>query len=102
MVLLDLSLYPLGEAESIGSYVAKCVDIIDRSGLEYRCHAMGTTIEGEFDQVMAVVRDCFHALADDCHRVEGVIKFDYRKDSSNGFSAKVASVERNLGREVKK
>jgi len=102
MVLLDLSLYPLGEGESVSSYVAKCLDVIDRSGLDYQSHSMGTTIEGEFDQVMDVVRDCFNALAADCHRIEGTITLDYRKGRTGGLAAKLASTERVLGREVKK
>jgi len=42
MVVLDFSMFPLGAGESVSPYVARCLDIVDRSGLEYRCHAMGT------------------------------------------------------------
>jgi uncharacterized protein YqgV (UPF0045/DUF77 family) len=48
-------MYPLDKGASLSPYVARSLDIIDRSGLEYRCHAMGTTIEGEFDDAMAGV-----------------------------------------------
>ncbi|HEY4720948.1 MAG TPA: thiamine-binding protein, partial [Anaerolineae bacterium] len=66
------------------------------------CHAMGTEIEGEFDQVMKVVRDCFQAMAADCNRIECSIKFDYRKGRSGLLQAKVDSVEKKLGRPLKK
>ncbi len=49
MVLLDFSMFPLGKGESLSPYVARSLDIIDRSGLDYRCHAMSTTLEGDLD-----------------------------------------------------
>ena len=79
MVLLDFSLFPLDKGSSLSPYVARSLDIIDRSGLDYRCHAMGTTLEGEFDEVLRVVRQCFEAMAADCDRIECSIKIDYRK-----------------------
>ena len=53
MVLLDFSMTPLGKGESVSSYVARCLEIVAASGLEYRLHAMGTTLEGELDALHA-------------------------------------------------
>jgi len=61
MVVLDFSMIPIGQGESVSPFVARMVDIVDRSGLDYRCHAMGTTIEGDLEQVFGVVKDCFQA-----------------------------------------
>ena len=102
MVLLEFSIYPLDRGASVSPYVARCLEIIDRSGLDYQCHAMGTTLEGEVDQVMGVVRQCFDALAADCDRIECNIKMDYRKGRQGQLRAKVASVEAKLGRQVRK
>ena len=102
MVLLDFSLFPLDKGCSLSPYVARSLDIIDRSGLDYRCHAMGTTLEGDFDQVLGVVRQCFEAMSADCDRIECSIKIDYRKDRTGRLDGKVASVEQKLGRPVKK
>ncbi|GAB6166466.1 MTH1187 family thiamine-binding protein [Thermostilla marina] len=102
MVLLEFSMYPLDKGESLSPYVARSLDIIDQSGLEYQCHAMGTTLEGEFDQVMEVVRRCFERMSQDCNRIECIIKIDYRAGKSGRLQAKVASVEEKLGRPVKK
>ena len=102
MVLLELSIYPLDKGESVGEYVARCLDIIDRSGLAYQCHAMGTTLEGEYGAVMGVVGQCFAALEPDCNRIECIIKLDYRKDVQNRLHGKVRSVEQRLGRSVKR
>src|SRR5437870_3061697 len=79
MVLLDFSMSPLGKGESVSAYVARCLEIVAASGLDYRLHAMVTTLEGELDQVLAVVRHCFEALEADCNRISCSIKIDYRK-----------------------
>jgi uncharacterized protein (TIGR00106 family) len=102
MVVLDFSLFPLGVGESVSAYVARSLDIVDRSGLDYRCHAMGTTLEGELDAVLGVVKQCCEAMAADCNRLECSIKIDYRKGYSDRLEGKIASVERKLGRPVKK
>lgn len=102
MVLLEFSMYPLDKGPSLSPYVAKSLDIIDKSGLEYQCHAMGTIIEGEFDQVMDVVRQCFRAMEANCDRIECVIKIDYRKGQAGRLRSKVESVEEKLGRPVRK
>jgi uncharacterized protein YqgV (UPF0045/DUF77 family) len=39
-----MSIVPLGQGESVSQYVAECVDIVDRSGLNYELHAMGTIV----------------------------------------------------------
>jgi uncharacterized protein (TIGR00106 family) len=100
IVLAELTLYPLDKGESLSPYVARCLDVIDSSGLVYRCHAMGTVLEGELDDVLAVVRRCFETLAVDCNRIELGLKIDYRKGRTGGINAKVASVEEKLGRRL--
>ena len=102
MVLLEFSMFPIGKGESVSRYVARSLDIIDRSGLDYRLHAMGTVLEGEWDECMAVVKACYEAMRKDCRRVECVIKIDYRKGRRGRLKGKVASVEKRLGRKLKK
>ena len=63
---------------------------------------MGTTLEGDLDALLAVVKQCFEALAADCDRIECSIKIDYRKGRTGRLDGKVASVEQKLGRPVKK
>ena len=102
MVVLDFSIFPLDKGDSVSQYVARSIDIVDRSGLSYRCHAMGTTLEGDLDSLLAVVKQCFDALAVDCDRIECSIKLDYRKGYTDRLDGKVASVEHKLGRPLKK
>jgi uncharacterized protein (TIGR00106 family) len=102
MVLLDFSMSPLGKGESVAPYVARCLEIVEASGLDYRLHAMGTTLEGEWDQVFDVVRRCFEALRPDCERISVTIKVDYRRGSESRLESKVTRVEELLGRPLRK
>jgi uncharacterized protein (TIGR00106 family) len=101
MVLLEFSMSPLGQGESVGKYVARSLDIIDRSGLDYRLNPMGTVLEGEWDQVFGVVKACFEEMRRDCNRVTAVIKVDYRRDKKGRLTEKVASIEKTLGKKVR-
>ena len=65
MVLLEFSMTPMTKGESVSAYVARSLDIIDRSGLPYQLTPMGTIIEGEWSDVMAVVTACFEAMRTD-------------------------------------
>jgi uncharacterized protein (TIGR00106 family) len=102
MVVLEFSIFPLDKGDSLSPFVARSLDIIDRSGLDYRCHAMGTVIEGEYDQVMDVVRRCFEVMAADCNRIECSIKLDYRRGAQGRLAGKIQSVEQKLGRTIRK
>ena len=102
MVLLEFSMSPLGKGESVGKYVSRSLDIIDKSGVDYRLNPMGTVLEGEWHEVFEVVRQCFDKMKEDCDRISVVIKADYRKGAKGRLSAKIESVEKTLGRELKK
>lgn len=98
MVLLEFSMTPLGRGSSVSPYVARCIDIVQASGLDYELHAMGTIVEGDVDQVLGVLRQCLQALAADCDRVTCSAKLDYRPGHSGRIRSKVRSVEEKLGR----
>ena len=102
MVLLELSVVPLGIGESLAPHVAKCVDLIDRSGLPYELHSMGTIVEGELDQVLELTRQCIEEMAKVSDRVTCSAKLDYRRGSQGRMIDKVTRVEQALGRPVQK
>ena len=99
-MLLEFSMFPMGKGESVGDYVARSLDIIDRSGVPYRLNPMGTVLEGEWDEVMGVVKQCYEKMTADCGRVTCTLKFDWRRDATGRITGKVASVERRLGRDL--
>ena len=98
MVLLEFSISPLNRGESVSQYVARSLEIIDASGLDYELHAMGTIVEGEIDQVLDVMKRCLVAMSTDCDRITCTAKLDYRKGHQGRIRSKVASVEAKLGR----
>lgn len=100
MVLLEFSMTPLGKGEGVSPYVARSIDIVDRSGLKYRLTPMGTILEGEWDEVMRVVRECHERMRRDCDRITTSIRIDYRAGASGRLDAKVRSVEDKLGRRL--
>jgi uncharacterized protein (TIGR00106 family) len=102
MVLLEMSITPLGKGESVSQYVAECVEIIDRSGLDYELHAMGTIVEGELDQVLELMRRCIEQVATHSDRVTCAAKLDFRRGAAGRIESKVASVEQRLGRAIRK
>lgn len=101
MLLAEFSMWPMDKGESVGQYVARLLDIIDRSGLPYRLGPLGTCVEGDYDAVMAVIRQCHEALATDCNRIACTIKMDYRAAHDNMLDSKIESVEKTLGRKLK-
>jgi uncharacterized protein (TIGR00106 family) len=77
------------------------LEIVDKSGLDYRLNPMGTVIEGEWDEVFAVVKACFERMKEDCDRISTVIKVDYRKGAKGRLTTKVQSIEKTLGKKLK-
>ncbi len=101
MVLLEFSMSPMDKGEGVGKYVARSLEIIDKSGVDYRLNPMGTVLAGEWDQVFGVVKSCFKRMRQDCNRITATIKVDYRKGHQGRLTSKVASVEKQLGRKLK-
>ncbi|WP_319244266.1 MTH1187 family thiamine-binding protein [uncultured Propionivibrio sp.] len=100
MVLLEFSMFPTTVGESKSAYVARIIDIIDRSGVTYQLTPMGTILEGEWSEVMGVVTACFEALKADCPRISTQLKVDYRAGSDSRMKTKIAAVENHLGRKL--
>ncbi|MFO1195944.1 MAG: MTH1187 family thiamine-binding protein [Burkholderiaceae bacterium] len=98
MVLLEFSMSPLSQGESVSRYVARSLDIIDRSGLPYQLTPMGTILEGEWAEVMAVVTACFEAMKADCTRISTSIRIDWRDAPGGRLKSKVAAVQAKVGR----
>ena len=101
MVLLEFSMTPIGKGTSVGKYVARSLQIIDKSGVDYRLNPMGTVLEGNWKEVMEVVEKCFNKMKKDCDRVSVSVRIDYRKGPKGRLSGKIKSVEKRLKRKMK-
>ena len=95
-MLVAFSVTPLGTGEDVGELVAEAVRVMRASGLPNRTDAMFTTVEGEWDEVMAVVKAATDAVAARAPRVSLVVKADLRPGVTGAMDAKVESVERYL------
>ncbi|MGD1148895.1 MAG: MTH1187 family thiamine-binding protein [Thermoanaerobaculaceae bacterium] len=101
MLLAEFSLTPLDKGPSVSPWVSRSLDIIDQAMVPYRLGPMGTCVEGEWDEVMAVVKVCFERMADDCERISISFKGDWRRGVSGRLTAKIEKVEATLGRKLK-
>jgi uncharacterized protein (TIGR00106 family) len=100
MVLLEFSMAPSGQGESLSAHVARILDIVDKSGVPYQLTPMGTILEGEWSEVIGVVSACFQTLQADCPRIGVQIKIDYRTGPAGRLRSKTARVEERLGRKL--
>lgn len=96
-MIAAFSVTPLGVGESVGDLVAGCVQIARDSGLPTEPNAMFTNVEGDWDQIQAVVQRCI----DHCHghgapRVSVVLKVDSRPGHERALTRKVERVRERL------
>ena len=95
-------MFPTEQTQSKSAFVARVLDIVDRSGLEYQLTPMGTIIEGEtVKEVMAVINAAYEELQKDCGRIYSSIKIDWREGPVGRLNKKIGSVEAKLGRKLR-
>ncbi|MBL7497950.1 MTH1187 family thiamine-binding protein [Frankia sp. CNm7] len=95
-MLVAFSVTPIGVGEDVGALVAEAVRVVRASGLPNETTSMFTTVEGEWDEVMDVVRRATDAVAARAGRVSLVLKADIRPGAVDALHAKVATIERHL------
>ena len=95
-MLVAFSISPLGVGEDVGRIVAEAVRVVRASGLPNRTDAMFTTVEGEWDEVMAVIKQAVDAVAERAPRVGLLLKADHRPGVTNALTAKVERLESYL------
>ena len=95
-MIVAFSITPLGVGEGVGEYVADAVRVVRDSGLPNHTDAMFTSVEGDWDEVMDVVKRAVDAVAAKAPRVSLVLKADIRPGVTDGLTAKMQTVERHL------
>ncbi|WP_018638695.1 thiamine-binding protein [Parafrankia elaeagni] len=95
-MLVAFSVTPIGAGEGVAAAVAEAVRIVRDSGLPNETNAMFTLVEGEWAEVMDVVRRAAEAAAAGGGRVSLVLKADIRPGVTDALHDKVASIERHL------
>ncbi|MDD2838988.1 thiamine-binding protein [Sulfuricurvum sp.] len=104
-VLLEFAMFPTSaecrEGSSVSHKVAKIIDMIDQSALNYQLTPMGTIVECEsVKEALGIVERAYEQL-EECERVYSTIKLDIRKGKLERLDGKIASIESKLGRNVK-
>src|SRR5262245_18730106 len=95
-MIIAFSVTPIGTGDSVGGAVAEAVRVVRTSGLPHRTDAMFTLVEGEWDEVMDVVKRATDAVLAVAPRASLVLKADIRPGVTNAMMSKVESVERHL------
>lgn len=96
-VIVDFSVVPIGVGVSVSKYVAECQKIIEQAGLKHLMHGYGTNVEGEWEEVFTVIKECHEKLHDmGAPRISTSIRLGTRTDKEQSISDKIESVERKL------
>ncbi|MFD5321246.1 MTH1187 family thiamine-binding protein [Streptomyces sp. NPDC127098] len=100
-MIVAFSVTPIGSAEDVGEDVAAAVRVVRESGLPHRTDAMFTSVEGEWDEVMAVVKAAVEAVrARGVSRVSLVLKADVRDGVTDGLTSKVRRIDELLAEDA--
>ncbi len=100
--LVEFAIFPTEKTQSKSEFVARVLDMIDRSGVSYQITPMGTIIETEtVGEALALIEKAYAELQTDCSRVYSTIKIDYREGPLGRLGKKIGSVEEKLGRKLK-
>ena len=99
-MLVEFSIIPIGKGDSLAELIAKVIEIVDKSGLPYKVTAMGTIVEGEWDEVMDLIKDCHYKMRKYCSRIYTKISIDDREGAKNRIEGKVKDIEEILGKKI--
>lgn len=102
MVMAEFSMVPLDKGESLSAHIARVVELVDESGLDYRFTPMATIVEGELDDVLKLIRACHLRMREFSTRVLTTVKLDDREGATGRIRGKVESVEQKAGRTFRK
>ena len=99
--LVAVAIAPFGVGDELAEHVAEGGRVIRASGLKNRTYSMFTEIEGEWDEVMCVVKDATFVLAEKGIRTEVILKADVRPGFENMMERKVSVVDELLEGDVR-
>jgi len=101
-MLVEFSIIPIGKGSSLGDDIAKVLEIVDGSKLPYKINPMGTVVEGSWDDVVRLIKKCHNTVMKNSERIITTISIDDRKGKPSRIEEKVRSVEKRLGKTLRK
>lgn len=99
-MLFELSVIPLGGDVHLSDELKDVLAVVHASGLPYKLGPTSTAIEGEWDEVMATVRDCHEAARRHTSHVITLLKVEDDAGERNKIRTNVDSVERKVGHDL--
>ena len=96
-MLIELSIIPVGHNSHMSAELAKALQLVDASGLRYQLTPSGTCIEGEWDEVMPLIRQCHERVRKSTPHVITLIKIEDDEGEHHKLTRNVASVEEKVG-----
>ncbi len=96
-MMVEFSIVPLGKGASVSPVIARVLKIVMDSGIPYKANPMGTVIEGEWGDLMGLIKKCHDEAIRDADRVVTNIKIDDYKGKGCRLESKLESVEQKLG-----
>lgn len=100
-MLAEFAIVPIGSGESLSPVVTEMAKVVDDSGLDYQLTSMGTIVEGDWEEVLAVVKKCHDKVGEKFSRVYTKIAIDDRKGAKGRLTGKVESVKEKVGRDIR-
>jgi uncharacterized protein (TIGR00106 family) len=97
-MLAEFSILPLGTNEHLSEPLAEILKLVDTMGLPYKLTPGSTGVEGEWQDVMEVVRQCHLRMRDNSNHVVTVIKIEDEEGATDKINRNIVSVEESAGR----
>ncbi len=99
-MIVEFAIVPLDKGESLSEHVSKVLDIVDESGVDYKLTPMGTIVEGEWNEIMDLIKRCHEHVREVSKRVETRIIIDDREGAKGRITGKIESVKSKLDKDV--
>lgn len=96
-MIVNFSIIPIGKNSSLSAEVAETLKIVSESGIDYKLHSMGTILEGDWNNIMKLIKKCHKRVLKGSDRVLTTITIDDRKGKIDQITGKIKSVEKKLG-----
>ena len=101
-MLVEPSIIPIGAAANWSDELAEALKLIDASGLPYQLNPSSTCIEGEWDEVMALVKRCHDRARQSSRQVVTIVKIEDEEGVRDQLTRNVATVEEKAGRPLRR
>jgi len=95
-MLAELTIIPLGKGHHISRDIAPAISLIDASGLSYQLTPSGTCIEGDWDRVMPLIRQCHDRVREASPHVITMITIEDEEGEHQKLSRNVSSVQEHM------